>query len=344
MRNQKSVGMRSALLGWMLACALLFSGCHKGYEVLYEDDFSPLLLHDHERESIKNTASTSTTASTTARLQQPEVRHRSRPSDDYLHGGATFRPQQPGVRHRSRPSDDYLHGGATFAGITRPRQPEVEYRSRPSDDYLHGGATFAGITRPRQPEVEYRSRPSDHNLHLSDRNLYRNAAFTDITRSQQLEAAPHNRLNDPRPYWEATFINTTRPQQLEVEHRNRLNDPNLRWTYPPRSREIYPNQAHLGQRSSLYQQPVDSDPRPIQCSDDAISREAHAESCPICDEEDAYKTCGTVQCTGCKAYICQLCHDKIRESASVLQDYDYHNDWTACFQTEFACPLCRKPF
>jgi hypothetical protein len=333
MKNQRLVDVRCVLLKQMFVCAFLLSGCHKGYEVLHEDDFSlPFPGCDHGD------------TDNTTRPQQPEVRHRRHSSDHTIHWNNTFtsatRSQQPEVEYYSRPSDYYPYGNTNTADVTRPQQPEVEYRNRSSlsDHHMHWNNASINTAHSQQPELGYYSRLTDYRVH-------RDTAFTDVTRSQRTEAGRRGRPSDHNLRGHATFNDITHSQQSEVGHLGHLSDHDLYWTYPPpRSREVHSNQINWGQRNSLHQRPVDPELRPIQHSSHITPQEALDESCPICGEEDAYKTYAAVQCTGCRGCICQLCYDKIRESSSVPQDYDYHNDWAAFFRTEFACPLCRKPF
>ncbi|MCU0318306.1 MAG: hypothetical protein MUC61_03155 [Amoebophilaceae bacterium] len=336
MKNQKSVDVQRVLLRQMFVWAFLFSSCHKGYRVLYEDDFSsPFTGCNYE--GAENTASTST-----ARPQQPEARHRSHSSDHTIHWNNTFastaRPQQPEAEYYSRPSDYYPYWHTDTANVTRPQQPEVGYRSS-LDDHLHWNNASTNTAHSQQPEVGHYSR-------LNDRPVNRNTAFfTDVTRSQRAEVGRRGRPGDSNLRGHTVSSGVTHPQQPEVGHLGHPINHDLHWTYPPpRSREAHPNQIDWGQRNSVYQRPIDPEPGSVQSNSHITPQEALDGGCPICGEEDAYKIYEAVQCTGCGGCICKPCFYKIREAASVPQDYDYHNDWAALFRTEFACPLCRKPF
>jgi hypothetical protein len=336
MKNQKSAGVRRVLLKRIFICAFLFSGCNKGYKILYEDDFSSHFPgYDHE-------GAESTTATSTTRSQQTEARHRSHSSGRNLRWDITFtntaRPQQPEVDYYSRLSDPYPYWNTDAADVTHPQQPEVGHHGRLGDYYPYWDTNAAGGTRPQQSAVGRHSR-------LSDRRVHRNTAFTGVTRSQQEEMGRRGRPSHDRLRGRTVFNGITHPQPSEVGRLHSLSDYALHSVYPPpRYREAHPNQINWGQQNSLYQQQAGAEPAPVQHDNHATFPEALDEGCPICGEEDAYKTYEAVRCTGCRGCICQLCYDRIRESACVSQDYDYHNNWAALFRTEFACPLCRKPF
>ena len=90
---------------------------------------------------------------------------------------------------------------------------------------------------------------------------------------------------------------------------------------------------------------VEAPPRPIHVEPADTAQQDLKEGCEICCEEDAYKDYGATQCSECKKYIYQQCHDNIENAARGRQEYSYNTGQEGpTFQTTFACPFCKKPF
>ena len=60
---------------------------------------------------------------------------------------------------------------------------------------------------------------------------------------------------------------------------------------------------------------VEAPPRPIHVEPADMAQQDLKEGCEICCEEDAYKDYGATQCSECKKYIYQQCHDNIENAA-----------------------------